>query len=107
MLSGLPLPWMQAAPNCVASRVPFHFGNGSGAFQRIAPTGGCAYGIPLNAWMPPAAVPCSLPAGAETSGGASAPAGKEINMVATSERVINARDNENRIMKGLHSALPA
>ena len=30
---------MQAAPNCVASRVPFHFFIGSGGFQRIV-TGG-------------------------------------------------------------------
>ncbi len=39
---------MQAAPNCVASRVPFHFDAGSGGFQRSAPIGGCAYGMPLK-----------------------------------------------------------
>jgi hypothetical protein len=33
---------MQAGPNFVASRVPFHFAAGKGGFQRNAPTGGCA-----------------------------------------------------------------
>src|SRR5689334_15975756 len=77
MLSGLPFGWMQAGPKFVASRVSFHFGIGSGAFQRRAPTGGSAYGMPLNARTLPDATPCSLPAGADTTGGESAMAGSD------------------------------
>ena len=64
MLSGLPFGWMQAAPNSVAARTPFHFCAGNGGFQRSAPTGGVAYGIPLKTCTLPEATPCSLPAGA-------------------------------------------
>src|SRR5689334_3391616 len=70
MLSFLGLGWMQAGPNFVASRVPFHAGAGSGAFQRIAPVGGSAYGILLNTDTVPADTPCTVPAGAVTTGGA-------------------------------------
>jgi hypothetical protein len=39
---------MQRGPNAVAAFTPSHFGAGCGAFQRSAPTGGAAYGMPLN-----------------------------------------------------------
>src|SRR5580658_3052779 len=56
----------QRAPNLVASRLPFHFAGGAGAFQRMSPTGGAAYGSPRNAFtLPllrvfPSALPCSV-----------------------------------------------
>src|SRR5690349_18495958 len=76
------LGWTHAGPYWVASRVPFHFGMGSGGFQRRAPVGGSAYGIPLNTWRAPAAWPETLPAGALMTGGSSAAAGKERKAVA-------------------------
>src|SRR5262245_9705050 len=43
-----PPPCMQRGPNAIAVLTPSHFGAGCGAFQRSGPTGGAAYGMPLN-----------------------------------------------------------
>src|SRR3974390_2754058 len=42
----------QIASNAVASRTPAHAFTGTGSRQRRSPTGGCAYGMPLNAAPP-------------------------------------------------------
>src|SRR4051812_11791243 len=39
---------MQRGPNATVSFTPSHFAGGCGAFQRSGPTGGAAYGMPLN-----------------------------------------------------------
>ena len=39
---------MQAVPYTVAVRTPDHIGAGLGSRQRKSPTGGVAYGMPLN-----------------------------------------------------------
>src|SRR3954471_12604510 len=43
-----PPPCMQRGPKTSALRTPSHFAAGCGAFQRSGPTGGAAYGMPLN-----------------------------------------------------------
>ena len=43
---------MQRLPNALPARTPSQFAAGCGARQRLAPTGGAAYGIPLNARTP-------------------------------------------------------
>ena len=40
--------WMHPAPKRVASSVPDQARGGRGAFQRRAPTGGCANGTPFQ-----------------------------------------------------------
>src|SRR5262245_61777924 len=40
--------WAQRLPNCVASIGVVHLSGATGAFQRRAPTGGFAYGMPRN-----------------------------------------------------------
>src|SRR5258706_12122754 len=42
----------QGAPYAVASRTPAHAVTGIGSRQRNAPTGGAAYGMPLNTAPP-------------------------------------------------------
>jgi hypothetical protein len=48
MLNGTGLGCMGLALNFEQSFMPFHFSAGCGAFQRKAPTGGAANGIPLK-----------------------------------------------------------
>src|SRR5262245_7013484 len=43
-----PPPCMQRGPKAVAIFTPSHFGAGCGAFHLRGPTGGAAYGMPLN-----------------------------------------------------------
>ena len=52
---------MQSAPYALAARTPDQACAGCGGFQRNSPTGGEAYGIPLNATTPPSIVPCTAP----------------------------------------------
>ena len=54
----------QRAPNFVAALTPSHFAAGCGAFQRLAPTGGAAYGMPRYCRTPvtPESAPLSRPA---------------------------------------------
>src|SRR6059036_3256116 len=42
----------QPAPDVVASRTPDHGAGGCGGRNRLAPNGGAAYGMPLNAVTP-------------------------------------------------------
>src|SRR6478672_7224574 len=104
MLSGLPLGCTHAAPNWVASRVPVHFGMGSGGFQRIAPVGGSAYGMPLKLRTPPAATPITLPAGASTTGGELSAATGKAGRALASNVEINAPV---RLIGHLRPGLPA
>src|SRR5262249_23099511 len=59
-----------ACPNSRASRTPSHDSAGTGAFQRNSPTGGLAYGMPLNAATsdPASATPCKAPVRTRTCG---------------------------------------
>src|SRR5262245_2663870 len=59
-----PFGCTQALPNVSALRMPAHFGVGRGGSHRSSPTGGAAYGIPLDTRTPGAAavVPESRPA---------------------------------------------
>src|SRR5450755_1206321 len=66
------LPCMQREPNSLASRTPFQCGAGRGAFQRSAPTGGAANGMPLKAATPLSTVPFTLPAFVLTTSGKAA-----------------------------------
>src|SRR5690242_6367624 len=59
---------MQAGPKSVKARTPDHAGAGSGGRQRSGPTGGTAYGMPLNTRTAPSMRPSSTPAGACTIG---------------------------------------
>src|SRR5262245_41668247 len=52
---------MQLGANAFAARTPCHDAAGCGFFQRSAPAGGAANGIPLNAATPFAATPCTSP----------------------------------------------
>src|SRR5690348_3540716 len=57
--------WMQLAPNRLASRTPFQPVAATGGFHRKLPTGGSAYGIPLNDRTPcastrPTSIPCAM-----------------------------------------------
>jgi hypothetical protein len=90
MLAGWGFGWTHTKPNSVAPRVFFQISAGAGGFQRIGPVGGRAYGIPLNTWMPPTAVPRSLPAGAATRGADSGAAnGHEPDDAATNNKTMN------------------
>ena len=53
----------QRAPNSVAFRTPSHAVAGCGGFQRRSPTGGAAYGMPLNTrtFEPATVVPSTSP----------------------------------------------
>src|SRR6187549_3945843 len=97
MLPGRGLGWTQTGPNFVASLVPFHFAAGSGGFQRIAPIGASAYGMPLKTRRSPTASPCTEPAGVATTGGTSARADKPR------QNAINT--NTSRVTGGLHSMI--
>src|SRR5690349_10267508 len=59
----------QSLPNTVAARTPLQRGNGCGARQRSGPTGGRAYGMPINALIPRRERPWSTPAGASAATG--------------------------------------
>src|SRR5262245_60830541 len=52
---------MQLGANEVAARTPCQAAAGCGFFQRSAPVGGAANGMPLNAATPFAATPCTSP----------------------------------------------
>src|SRR2546423_2604729 len=52
---------MHSALNASAFLTPFHAAAGCGAFQRRAPIGGAANGMPLNTRTPSAAVPAIAP----------------------------------------------
>src|SRR4029453_8996229 len=89
MLPGCGFGWTHTKPNSVASRVFFQLGAGTGVFQRIAPVGGRAYGIPLKTRMSPTAAPRSVPAGAVTRGaGSLAGSGDEPNTAATNNKTM-------------------
>src|SRR5580765_6903062 len=60
-------PAAHGAPNASALRTPSHFATGCGARHRFSPTGGAAYGMPLNTrtvgWVAlttPASAPVSM-----------------------------------------------
>src|SRR5690348_7637325 len=65
---------MQRGPKRSALRTPVHAATGCGGFQRNAPIGGAAYGMPLNSSNPvaPAWMPESRPVSMRTIGGGSA-----------------------------------
>src|SRR4249919_1045975 len=52
---------MQLGPYADACLMPVHGVTGCGAFQRDAPTGGAANGMPLNEAMPFATAPATRP----------------------------------------------
>src|SRR5262249_9154199 len=54
-------PCGHAGPNAVASRTFGQVGVGCGGFQRSAPIGGAAYGIPRNTASVPSRVPRTQP----------------------------------------------
>src|SRR5678815_1798106 len=56
------------APKLLASRSPCHAGKGWGGRQRLSPTGGAAYGIPLKIEMSPSVTPRTIPEAVRTVG---------------------------------------
>lgn len=68
MLGARVVGWMQALPNDFASRTPFHGTTAAGGFQRNMPTGGAAYGMPLNTRSPASAEPSTGPPWVATTG---------------------------------------
>src|SRR5689334_6698801 len=52
---------MQLGANAFAARAPAHAATGCGFFQRSAPVGGAANGIPLNVPTPFTTAPCTSP----------------------------------------------
>src|SRR5436190_23515794 len=52
---------MQLGANALAARTPAQGATGCGVFQRSAPVGGAANGMPLNAATPFATTPCTSP----------------------------------------------
>src|SRR5437879_1948937 len=53
--------WGAALPSLVASRTPLHGSGASGGWKRSLPTGGRAYGMPLNERIPLLSLPPSVP----------------------------------------------
>ena len=60
---------MARGPNLSAARTPDQFCGGCGSRQRKLPTGGAAYGTPLNSRMPDTFTPSSVPLAMVTRGG--------------------------------------
>ena len=67
---------MQRGPKWPAARTPCHAATGCGGFQRSAPSGAAAYGMPLNSSRPARAswTPDNAPVSIRTVGTASAAA---------------------------------
>src|SRR5215212_4950941 len=84
--------WMHGRPKAVAALTPVHFGVGCGAFQRLGPIGGAAYGMPRY-WRTPAtaeSAPLTRPASVLTGDWAVATRGSVNATSATAAVAIRA-----------------
>ena len=79
IISGKGLYWIGFGPKSMAERTPAHSTAGCGAFHRSLPTGGCAYGMPLNIFTPERSTPSSTPSFTFTLGPLAAEVSVAVN----------------------------
>src|SRR4051812_23794994 len=93
----------QRSPKLVAAFTPVHLGAGCGAFHRLGPTGGAAYGMPRDCRTPvtPESAPLTRPASVVIGDWADTREGSVSAMKTTAVAVSRARRASVQAMRDL------